>query len=184
MPFYALRRAPPSDGPLPGARGNCLRDWEELTLLTRGKTESEGPENYRLHKAQMLCVVHGLSEWQWVAYAFEDTRHDSEGDENEIENEDVFGHEFNEDPIACGLDANLPIWRPRQYFLKAFEVRIRLLGKEWDKLVHMLEADRNEYVCFLTLRFDYLLSVETHSILTRRLEKAAFIYVVSIFSNL
>jgi hypothetical protein len=104
----------------------------------------------------MSCVVHGFDEWQWTTWAFEDTEHDAEESTGVDDGpgpaaaEPVFCPTINEDPIACGLDANMPIWRPRQYFLKAFEIRIQKVRDEWDELVHRLEVDKREYVCFLS----------------------------------
>jgi hypothetical protein len=110
LPFFALRKAPPSNSSPIKTREKALRGWVELTLLTRDKTESEGQENYRLHKAQMSCVVHGFDEWQWVAHTFEDTKHEYEDDGNPVgdgelnSNEVAFCQNINEDPITCILE--------------------------------------------------------------------------------
>ena len=159
LPFFALRKLPLSNSAAPSARGKRLRDSEDLSILIRNKTEPESQENYRLHKAQMSCIIHGFDEWHWVAYAFEDTEHDPKVDDDEVDDgevggdEAIFPQEIDEDLIVCGHDANKPIWRPRQYFLKAFEVHIKIVREEWDELVHKLEADRMEYVRLLTLIF-------------------------------
>jgi hypothetical protein len=158
LPFFALRQAPQSDASPPRVQGKRLRDWEELTLLTRDKAGPEGQEYHRLHKAQISCVVHGFDEWQWTAYAFEDTQHDREDDSDEGNNSELDGegpifYEEDEDPISYHLGKDKPIWRPRQYFLKAFEMQIRKFREEWDELVHKLEVDRSEYVCSITVQF-------------------------------
>jgi hypothetical protein len=61
---------------------------------------------------------------------------------------------FIEDPIACGLDANKPIWRPREYFIKALEIRIKKVREEWDELVYMLQLDRNENVRYFIFKVE------------------------------
>jgi hypothetical protein len=120
--------------------------------LTRDSVGSENQGNYSLREAQISCVVHGFDEWQWTTYAFEDTQHDAEDEGDEVVDRQLyngqvtFGEE-DEDPISLSLDRQLwPIWRPRQYFLKAFEMQIRRLCGEWSALVHKLEVDRTEYV--------------------------------------
>lgn len=90
-------------------------------------------------------------EWHWTAYAYVDTKHDDNDGNNINEGENAAGcsqDEIDEDPIACGGHAShLPIWRPRQYFLKAFEARIQEPKREWDELVHLLEVDITKHVC-------------------------------------
>jgi len=132
-----------------------LRNRQNLTLLTRDKTETGGQESLLLHEAQISCVLHGFDEWQWIAYCFEDAQHEEEGDEvldRQLDSEVTFGEE-DEDPISCRLvhlDTQHPIWRPRQYFLQSFETKIKKFWDEWHALVHRLEIDRREYVCFLS----------------------------------
>ncbi len=90
---------------------------------------------------------------------FEDTQHDSDYDDDEVANDRELDKDAatraidEEDPILCRPAVLKPIWRPRQYFLKAFETRIRKHREEWDELVHRLEVDRKEYVCFLSTKF-------------------------------
>jgi hypothetical protein len=152
IPFFALRKAPKSDNHLLSDRGKRLRNWEDVTFPTRNKAGPECQDNYRLHKAQVSCVIHGSDEWQWTAWAFEDTEYEMEEGDTTDKDAAVYDNEvvFVEDPIAYGLDANKPIWRPREYFIKALEIRIKKVREEWDELVYMLQLDRNENVrCFI-----------------------------------
>jgi hypothetical protein len=166
IPFFALRKAPQTDDSSLSGREKRLRSWEEISLLTPNASGSEGQENYRLHKAQISCVIHGCDEWNWTAWAFEDTYHkleesddtdtDVEADGDEVVTDDeANGDEvvIVDDPIAHGLDANTPIWRPREYFMKTLEIRIHKVREEWDKLVYMLQLDRNRNVCYLSFDF-------------------------------
>lgn len=55
----------------------------------------------------------------------------------------------NEDPIAWGdddevRDANLPIWDPREYFLRMFKSRIAQVLKEWKNLISRVERTIEE----------------------------------------
>jgi hypothetical protein len=137
-----------------------MRRFEDLSFSKEECTGQDDQENYRLHHAQVSCVVYGYDEWHWTAYAFVDTEHDDDdgNNTNESENAAVCSQEeIDEDPIACGAHAShLPIWRPRQYFLKAFEARIQEPKREWDELVHLLEVDITECVCSNVLISEYL----------------------------
>jgi hypothetical protein len=158
LPFFALREALVSDDLRSTPIGKRLRDWEDITLLTRDETEPEGQKTFRLHKAHISCVIKGSGEWQWIAWVFEDTNHEQGASDDADCHSGVDGDEdlpcqgFKEDPITCGLDANTPIRKPRQYFLKAFEIRIIKVREEWDELVHKLEVDKKENVFFRVLK--------------------------------
>jgi len=120
-----------------------------VTLMTRDNNGSESQESYRLHRAQISFVIHGFDEWTWTAWEFEDTDHELQESDDVAAEAGVGDDEavLIEDPIACGLlDANDPIWRPREYFTKILEIRIKKVREEWDALVHMLQHDRNENV--------------------------------------
>ncbi|KAE9366797.1 hypothetical protein N431DRAFT_417671 [Stipitochalara longipes BDJ] len=151
LPFFALRKVTQSESTTPTICGTPLRNRENLNLLTRDKIGPEGQESFLLHEAQISCVLHGFDEWQWITYCFEDAQHEDEGDEvvdRELDEEVTFGEE-DEDPISCRLvhlDTQHPIWRPRQYFLKSFETKIKKFWDEWHALVHRLEIDRSEYI--------------------------------------
>jgi hypothetical protein len=161
LPFFALRKVKPNES-LPRFPAKRLReDWEDITLQPQDSIETDGKGTYRIHRAQISCVVHGFDEWQWNAYAFEDTKH-----ENDLENEaeEVINYQLDgnnvtfdvddEDPISLHLDWRIqPIWKPRQYFLKAFEMQIRKIRREWNSLVHKLDVDRTEYVSLSALDF-------------------------------
>jgi hypothetical protein len=145
LPFFALRKTPPPNSS-PRAHGKRLREMKDLSFLKGQNTGPEDQENYCIYPAQISCVVWGLDEWQWAAYAFVDTEHNDDSDDS--------AEGINEDPIAaCGLDASRPIWKPRQYFLKVFEVRAKQARQEWDHLVRRLVLDIDEYVCYVTLNF-------------------------------
>lgn len=151
LPFFALRKTSPRDSSPPRAYGKRLREVKDLSFLKGQDTWIEDQENYCIYQAQISCVVWGLDDWQWVAYAFVDTEHDNDGDD--LADKATSFEGLNEDPIACGLDASLPIWKPRQYFLKVFEIRAKQTRKEWDQLVRKLVLDISEYVCCVTLKF-------------------------------
>ena len=152
LPFFALRKVTKSNSFSPKTRGKQLREWELLNLLTPDIAGEDGQGKYLLHKAHISCVIHGFKEWQYAAYAFVDAQHgpledeDEDVTDRELEEGEVTFGDDDEDPISGCLPTDVPIWRPRQFFLKAFETQIRTFKNEWDELVHRLEVDRNEYV--------------------------------------
>jgi len=153
LPFFALRSVSSPGGPSLKTHGKPLRDVEDLTLLSQIRTRSADQEKYRLYKAHKSFVLHGFDEWQYVVWVFEDSQHDLvEDEDNRILGAELDGdsamscEEADEDPIIRGHDAHKVIWRPRQYFLKAFEMHIREFWEEWSALVDKLEVDRQEYV--------------------------------------
>ena len=127
-----------------------MRKWWDISLISGETSVSGGHEGYRLHEAQASCIVYGHDEWQWTACAFLDNAYESGNlyDAGEVDDRDGEDMEdgFDEDPIATGLQASKPIWRPRQYFLKVFEVNIKEFSQEWSELVHRLECDIIAYV--------------------------------------
>jgi hypothetical protein len=51
------------------------------------------------------------------------------------------------DQIAAGgLHSNYPIQKPRDYWIKIFEIRIHYVKRMWDYLVHKLELGVEQYV--------------------------------------
>jgi hypothetical protein len=47
---------------------------------------------------------------------------------------------------ARGLHSNYSIQKPRDYWIKIFEIRIRYVKEIWDYLVHELELGVEQYV--------------------------------------
>jgi hypothetical protein len=158
LPFFALRKVSSPGGPSLRTNGKPLRDVEDLTLLTRVGAGSAGQEKYRLHQAHNSFVLHGFDEWQYVVWVFEDSQHDLVEDEDdrtpgaELDDDSaMISEEVDEEPIIRGHDAHSVIWRPRQYFLKAFEMHIREYWEEWNELVDKLVVDKQESVSFFTV---------------------------------
>jgi hypothetical protein len=157
LPFFALRKFPLQNYSHNKRPIHSLRKRTYISLTDGGTSVPGGQEIYQLHEAQASCVIYGHDEWQWTACAFLDNAHESgdlydAGEFSEEDGEDgeaVMGQKvdgFDEDPIATGLHASKPIWRPRQYFAKALEVNIKEVSQEWQELVHKMECDIIAYV--------------------------------------
>jgi len=119
-------------------------DRSVFLKIQTSKSQDEG--NYGIYKAQISFVICGSDHRRWVAYAFVDTDFDSKelGDEEDFPYEGV-----QEDPIASDskVDANRPIWSPREYFLMIVKIRVDQVRKEWEFLVRTVERSINGYVC-------------------------------------
>jgi hypothetical protein len=158
LPFFALRKLSQSENSSSSVCELPTREFKEIYLSKEGNDVQNNQEKYMLHYAQVSCVVYGHDEWNYTAYAFKDTGHEENDDvdiNSHSENDALLTQEeIDEDPLAKWVDASRnPIWRPRQYFLKAFEVQLEEPRQEWEKLVHRLDVDIKEYVCLRN--FDY-----------------------------
>jgi hypothetical protein len=120
------------------------RQWTDLSFLkvdTLRSQDQESREIWGIHEAQISCVVAGSDDWRWVGYGFVDTEID--GFLTDLSKDDL-----GLDQIAAGnLEANIPIFKPRDYWLKVFEIRIEQVRKEWEYLIYKVERSVNQYVC-------------------------------------
>jgi hypothetical protein len=149
LPFFALRRKPPPSDLDSRPRHKRLRKWKDLSFLKGGDALDQ--EKWYVHQAHISCVVFGFDHWSWMAHGFVDTEHDGDDSEDKVASSD----DYNADLIARGLDANLLIGdgKPREYFLKAFETRLKPYRQEWRALVGWLEKRIHDYVSCIALRF-------------------------------
>jgi len=98
-------------------------------------------------------VIYGISERRWGAYAFDDTEPDEEDLQDKIS---CGGRHW--DPIGSCLeddiDAELPIWNPREYFLNVVARRVALGAHYWEGLLRAIERRIKNHV-----RFQFLYSI-------------------------
>jgi hypothetical protein len=142
LPFFLLRDTPP-DETESSINTKPRRTWEDLAFLELdgGKTQDGKPKKaWGMVEAHISCVVTGTDDWRWVCYGFVDAKTLIDGPL----------HESSEDDLAmdqiAGVRADAPIWRPRDYWLKAFEVRIDQVKRDWEYLVHKIESGIYRYV--------------------------------------
>jgi hypothetical protein len=143
LPFFLLRDTPP-DEPENTTYTKPRRTWTDLAFLGLDDEEAQAQEPKKawgMWEAHISCVVTGTDDWRWVCYGFVDAEIDGLLHESSEDDLDM-------DQIALGcLDANVPIWRPRDYWLKVFEIRIDQVMREWEILVHKIELGIYRYVC-------------------------------------
>lgn len=100
-----------------------------------------------MFEAHFSLVICGSNESRWVAYALDNT---------ELYSDELYDRifpceGFHPDPIGSCLnnneiDADCPIWNPREYFLLAVANRITRAADEWDALLWDIERKIKEYV--------------------------------------
>jgi hypothetical protein len=141
IPYFEIRRF----SNWQGERNTQQCDLTFLSFPTDPKFPSH--RRYMMIKSQFSLVISGLDDRHWTAYAFVDRDFDKDEDLDM----DFSYRGIQEDPIAsdCGpyiIDANMPIWDPRVYFLRIFEIRIRLVCKEWASLYQTIRCKLEYYV--------------------------------------
>ncbi|KAH9211668.1 hypothetical protein DL95DRAFT_510900 [Leptodontidium sp. 2 PMI_412] len=144
IPYYVLRKSKQSwRDTRKKSNGEPLRQFWELDFLsmpTNNKPASTD-ERYCLYEAMTSVGVTGNDNWTWAAYGFVDTYWDSR--------ESVDGyHEMKgqrrgrADPLANGrINADEPLWDPREYFLKVVEIRTGLALMEWSQIINRMERE-------------------------------------------
>lgn len=142
LPFFLVRPSPPED--LAGRfNGQPPRHWTDLSFLQMhakpGERDSEN--SWGICEAQISCVVTGWDDHRWVGYGLVDSGIDDGVD-------GLSDVDLSFDPIAGGgeLEAALPIWRPRDYWITILEIRIKRIRKEWAWLIYKVRRGVNQYV--------------------------------------
>jgi len=112
-------------------------------------TSKSTDEYHCLYEAQISVTVTGIDNWVWTAYGIVDTYFAS--GETADDYDTLEGRlRGRPDPLAAGqLNADQPIWKPREYFLKVFEIRSNRVLKEWDKIACTVEEEIKRYVLYM-----------------------------------
>ena len=142
--------------PCPQQKGKRpQRDWIDLSFLNGG-AQKVYPEGYGILEAHFSFVICGSDNLRWTAYAFSDEdeeEEDEEEEEEEEEEDDELGVEgipesrFAGDPIASdGLDADIPIWNVKEYFIKVVKNRMNRVLRWWEYLVQGIEPSIKQRV--------------------------------------
>jgi hypothetical protein len=126
--------------------GKPLRQSWDLPLLPGSMNASTSTDRcHSLYEAKISVAVAGIDRSVWIAYGFVDTYFES--DESVDRYHRWKGRRGWADPLADGqIDADNPIWTPREYFLKVFEIRINQIRKEWHWIIDKMEDEVEQYV--------------------------------------
>jgi hypothetical protein len=128
---------------------NSPNQWTDLSFLEVQTPKALDGRKVGMFEAHFSLVICGSHESRWVGYALDNTEFDGE----ELHDKIFPCEGVHPDPIASclndsGLDADLPIWNPREYFLFAVSNRITRAAIEWDALLRAIERRINQYVCW------------------------------------
>ncbi|KAF2831927.1 hypothetical protein CC86DRAFT_280201, partial [Ophiobolus disseminans] len=128
--------------------GTVLSDVSFLNIMSTQGSLSR----YCLQRAHISVMICGSDNVQWVGYAFANNTVDEDGTENEedeiegsvdtdfAEDEDEGEVDlFASDDSDEVLDANIPIYDPREYWLRVVKLRLRLIVSKWEYLVYKVE---------------------------------------------
>jgi hypothetical protein len=143
LSFFILSKSTPPEKSEDKFSVKPRRNWTDLSFLKLDKFEfrpQESMEVWGIQEAQISCVVAGSDHWRWVGYGFVDSEVD--GILAESSDSDLL-----QDQIAVGeIETNFPIWTPRDYWIRVFELRIGYVRNQWDHLIYKLELGINQYV--------------------------------------
>ncbi|KAF2182121.1 hypothetical protein K469DRAFT_245084 [Zopfia rhizophila CBS 207.26] len=144
LPFLALRPSPPHKNRFhKQGYTNPKRRWTDLQFLKVQAPGSQNQRTYRMYEGHITFMICGSDERRWVAYAFVDTAFNESDPEDE---EEFPAGTMHEDPIADGkLDAEFPLWNPREYFLMVCNIRIAQVQREWQYLVRTVGLGIKQY---------------------------------------
>lgn len=140
LPFFIFRKSTPPDELHDKAKKMPDRGWTDASFLKLDIQPSEPNEVWSLQEAQISCVITGTDNWRWIGYGFVDAEVDGLlADSSDID--------LTFDQIGAGeIDASFPIWGPRDYWIRVFEIRSTQVRKEYEYLLHKLECAVNKYV--------------------------------------
>ncbi|GAB1310598.1 hypothetical protein MFIFM68171_00808 [Madurella fahalii] len=173
FPFYAWRRCRrPIEDRRRRANGKPLRRSRDLNflLLDPPDTDSLVPTlEDCIYEAQISCIVTGFDERCWVALAFVDTYYKGGNNRESAEYyaDQVHDNAIFMDPLTRGrVDADIPTWKPREYFLRLLESRANQVRQEWHNVVSRLLQITEQYVSSSTTDAAYTKHVLTWSLQT------------------
>jgi hypothetical protein len=140
------KSTPPDKTPHGTVKTKPDRGWTDLSFLRLDACDSNsGPsepeEVWCMQEAQISCVVTGTDDWRWTGYGFVDAEVDSElaeATESDMRFDQIAGSDE--------VEANHPIWRPRDWWIKVYEVRIDQVTGHYENLVHKLNSAFDQYV--------------------------------------
>ncbi|KAF2740542.1 hypothetical protein EJ04DRAFT_600899 [Polyplosphaeria fusca] len=140
IPYFAFRVGRPKEE---FRRHPLNRQWRDLTFLNSLE------ETVGIYEAQISVLICGSEERRWNAYGFEDTFFD----EDRQMGEDEFSYDgMMTDQIGSAggedvINANDPIWNPREYFLKTCSRRMVQAYGESQNAVRAVEKRVTVALC-------------------------------------
>ncbi|KAG4422038.1 hypothetical protein IFR04_004779 [Cadophora malorum] len=161
IPYYVMRDNKPSRRDTrKTTNGDPLRRCWELPSVpfmspSAGTKSTLADANYNIYEAMISIGVTGSGYHIWAAYAFVDGyfgSRDSVDSYHQMKGR-IRGRA---EPLAAGLiNADEPLWDPREYFLKVLEIRTKLVSMEWSQILNKMGRDLEQA---RTIQYDAMLS--------------------------
>lgn len=120
------------------------RERIDLSFLVKNLPAFAVKETPVIEQAQISVVLCGTTERRYTVYSFED---------NDVDEDREMGDdEFSEDGVQVDqvvkgdiVDANLPLWNPREYFMVVLFERVKQVNLEWANVVQIIESAFNNF---------------------------------------
>ena len=161
MPFYALKRYnKPIKDRRRQANGEPLRrSWHQEFLSLNATNSRSDPQLFQdlkdcMHEGQISVITMGLDQRSWYVVAFVDTYYHGDNSTEgvahlaqQVERTIEGDSRILLDPIVLSqLNADTPIWKPREYFLRVLECRMNQVRQEWQDVVECILQRTEPYV--------------------------------------
>ncbi|KAF1998070.1 hypothetical protein P154DRAFT_267602 [Amniculicola lignicola CBS 123094] len=145
LPYLALREVHPFlKDDMDPPHSKPTRRWTDLSFLDIPPAPGKSCSIWGLHAASISFAMCGSDHTRWTGYAFVDTHFNNASDLEDTEDEE-FEDELMQDPIASDgegieVDSNMPVWAPREYWLRNLDFRSKQVLQEWTFLARSVEV--------------------------------------------
>lgn len=114
------------------------RKYRDVSFLATKKPTSSTDVPLGLHQSHISITICGVANCRWTAYSFSNADYD---DGKELPDDDFESEGAIPDHIAADndMDANIPTFSPREYFLRVVSIRLKKVVDEWAKIVREFE---------------------------------------------
>jgi hypothetical protein len=143
------------------ARGSDRkRNRLDLSFLDL-ETTSQLPTQSRfcIYESQFSLLICGTDHTRWTAYVFADSHQDVDPGGTECDDDDdVAVGPIANDKERQAINADCPIWDPREYYLRILDLRIKRVLDEWTLIIQKLKSAIETQVstpCFSCIHFHF-----------------------------
>ncbi|KAK7181383.1 hypothetical protein DPSP01_008735 [Paraphaeosphaeria sporulosa] len=132
MPFYTLKVPDDPDILHDGLNGSSHPACLDIFSIT-------GKSSQVLEMAHIAINICGVADRRWTGYAFVD-------DDECMSEEDFDYTTIVPDQFALNgeVDANRPIWSPREYFMRILPSRVEQIVRRWSWIIQNIESGAQE----------------------------------------
>jgi len=122
----------------------------DVSFLNSNSTSRQDKRRYGIYDVRFSLLICGADHVDWTAFAFFESTASSDmedacGDDYDFE-ADPIASPNGDDPRSGFVDANIPIYDPREYYLRVMENRLRTGVKKCQNTISWMERQFEEYV--------------------------------------